>query len=156
MSSIYFRFHYICSMMRLLIIWLCVLVPCQGLLCQGIEADIPSVVILDEEVRKQFVFWKESCAEQDEISVWRILVAGLRDRRSLNRAIDRFERQFPDLPYDWEYDNPMYKLKTGVCLNRLDLKPLLVSIRGEFPSALEIRDQINYDEYFNAHSHEKK
>lgn len=142
--------------MRILTILVCVLVSFKCVLCQGTKADIPSVIILDEEVRKQFVFWKESCAEQDEIFVWRILVVGLRDRRSLNRAIDRFERQFPDLPYDWEYDKPLYKLKTGVCLNRLDLKPLLVSIQSEFPSALEIRDQVSYEEYFNARSHEKK
>ncbi|NBB89353.1 MAG: hypothetical protein GVX96_06190 [Bacteroidetes bacterium] len=142
--------------MRILSILVGVLVSFQCALGQEIKVDIPSAVILDEEVRKQFVFWKASCAEQDEILVWRILVAGLRDRRSLNRAIDRFQRQFPDLPYDWEYDNPLYKLKTGVCLHRLDLKPLFVSIRDEFPSALEIRDKIGYEEYFNARSHEKK
>jgi len=142
--------------MRILSILVGVLVSFQCALGQGTKVDIPSAVILDEEVRKQFVFWKESCAEQDEIFVWRILVAGLRDRRSLNQAIDRFQRQFPDLPYDWEYDNPLYKLKTGVCLHRLDLKPLFVSIRDEFPSALEIRDKISYEEYFNARSHEKK
>ncbi len=103
---------------------------------------------MDEEVKKQFEFWQDQKQNETDFSAWRILVVGLRERRSLNRAIERFKTAFPDLDYDWGYDRPLYKLKTGVYLNRLDLKPLLYEIRNEFPAALEIKDRVTYEEYF--------
>ena len=79
-------------------------------------------------------------------------MAGLRDRRSLNAAIVRFEEKFPKLDYDWEYDSPLYKLKTGIQTQRLDIKPLLQQVREHFPSALEIKDEVSYEEYFKLRS----
>lgn len=111
-----------------------------------------SIIILEEEVQQQFNFWQKQQQSVSTFSAWRVLVAGLRDRRSLNAIIERFEEEFPKLDYDWEYDSPLYKLKTGIQTERLDIKPLLHQIREHFPSALEIKDEVSYEEYFKLRS----
>lgn len=147
MDVLFWRFHYLCSMRRSfsMVIFLFLSIWLSGQVTDG--SDL-SMTIMDEEVKKQFEFWQDQKQKETDFSAWRILVVGLRDRRSLNRAIERFKTAFPDLDYDWEYDRPLYKLKTGVYLNRLDLKPLLYEIRNEFPAALEIKDRMSYEDYF--------
>jgi|SRR6056297_2331902 len=107
-----------------------------------------SVIIMDEEVSEQMQYWKTQQRKEKELKVWRILIVGMNDRRSLNQAIDKFRNAYPEMQYDWEYDSPLYKLKTGVCIQQLRLKPILYEIRKEFPSALEIKDVITYEDYF--------
>jgi len=119
-----------------------------GLLGQLADMQDVSMTILDEEVRNQFEFWRVEQERESHFDAWRILVVGLRDRRSLNDAIERFRRAFPELRYDWGYERPLYKLKTGIYLHRLDVKPLLYKIRSEFPASLEIKDRVSYEEYF--------
>jgi len=116
-----------------------------------IDRDL-SAIIMGEDVEEQIRLWERKQMKKEELKVWRILVVGLRDRRSLNRAIEKFRKAFPDLEYDWEYDRPLYKLKTGVCVHQLDLKPLLYKIREEFPAALEIKDIMTYQDYFKLRS----
>ncbi|GEM_PF-830004 len=143
----FLRFHYLCSMYVRFCIFVFLIFP---FCLSGQIADVSglSMIIMDEEVKGQFEFWQDQKQKKTDFSAWRILVVGLRDRRSLNRAIERFKASFPELNYDWEYDRPLYKLKTGVYLDRLDLKPLLYEIRHEFPSALEIKDRMSYEQYF--------
>ncbi len=142
---------YICRMWKHLLLAVLVIIALQ-LPAQQQSNKPLSIIILEEEVQEQFNFWQKQQQSVSKFSAWRILVAGLRDRRSLNAAIERFEEEFPDLEYDWEYDSPLYKLKTGIQTERLDIKPLLHQIRDHFPSALEIKDEVSYEEYFKLRS----
>ena len=104
----------------------------------------------DEQSKEIWEFWIDDNESTDEFRAWRILAAGVESRRGLDNEISKFKRSFPDLSYDWSYDPPLYKLKTGIFLERLDAKPLLYKIKEHFPSALEIRDKVAYEDYFEA------
>jgi len=111
--------------------------------------DVPqSYTIMDEEVRHAWDLWLEENSRSATTRVWRVLVVGVESRRVLDREVEKFKREYPDLSYDWSYDAPFYKLKVGATQKRLAIKPLLYQIRASYPSALEIRDEIEIDRYF--------
>lgn len=127
----------------------CLLVLPSLSLAQGDSGNVPlSYVVQGEEVGDIWDTWLRENENKEEFRAWRILVVGVEGRRALDSEIRRFERTFPDLSFDWEYDPPFYKLKTGVFTHRLDSKPLLYKIKESFPAALEIRDNVTFEDYF--------
>jgi hypothetical protein len=81
-------------------------------------------------------------------------VVGVESRRILDAEIRNFEEAFPDMDYDWSYEAPFYKLKVGATQKRLDIKPLLYTLKESYPSALEIRDDITFERYFEIQRYE--
>lgn len=119
------------------------------LLAQDHSENVPlSYVVQGEEVGDIWNAWLRENEDNEEFRAWRILVVGVEGRRAMDSEIKRFERTFPDMSFDWEYDPPFYKLKTGVFTHRLASKPLLYEIKQSFPGALEIRDNVSFEDYF--------
>ena len=113
-----------------------------------------SYTIMDDEVRKVWDIWEEENTRSTTVRVWRVLIAGVESRRTLNKEIEKFKRNFPDMPYDWSYDAPFYKLKVGAELQRLSIKPLYYKLKETYSSVLEIRDEIETERYFEIHKYE--
>jgi hypothetical protein len=134
------------KLVLLIFISLCTISSFYG---QSEEEQAPlSYVVQDAEIDSLWDKWLTENHSQEEFRAWRILVVGVESRRALNNEIKRFERSFPEMPFNWEYDPPFYKLKTGAFTERLEAKPLLYKIKEEFPGALEIRDDVAFENYF--------
>ena len=140
---------YFCSMNKFLPVVILTLSIVCSLNGQTNKESVPlSYVVQDAEVDRIWEKWLSENSAQEEFRAWRILVVGVESRRELNAEINMFERRFPDMPFNWEYDPPFYKLKTGAFTERLQAKPLLYKIKEYFPGALEIRDDVAFENYF--------
>jgi hypothetical protein len=113
-----------------------------------------SYTLMDQEVRRVWDIWEEENNRKTTVRVWRVLVVGVESRRILDAEIRNFEEAFPDMDYDWSYEAPFYKLKVGATQKRLDIKPLLYTLKESYPSALEIRDDITFERYFEIQRYE--
>ena len=141
---------YFCSMKKTIVGIFCGWISIFSSLAQSSDSAPLSYTVHDEETEEIWEFWIQENERTDEFRAWRILAAGVESRRNLDNEILKFKRSFPELSYDWAYDPPLYKLKTGIFLERLDAKPLLYKIKEHFPAALEIRDKVAYEDYFEA------
>jgi len=113
-----------------------------------------SYTLMDQEVRRVWDIWEEENNRKPTVRVWRVLVVGVESRRTLDAEIRNFEEAFSNMDYDWSYEAPFYKLKVGATQKRLDIKPLLYTLKESYPSALEIRDDITFERYFEIQRYE--
>lgn len=135
-------------MKYLLLVLVFLFQPFENIYSQGTQRIPLSYVVHGEEVREVWDQWMAENQAKEHFRAWRILVAGVESRRAIDLEIQKLKKSFPEISYDWEYDPPIYKLKAGIFIDRLDAKPLLYKIKEYFPAALEIRDRVSFDEYF--------
>ncbi len=80
--------------------------------------------------------------EKDMIKAWRIQIITTDDRRRMENAEAKFRRMYPDFEIIKVHESPYYRIKTGAWENKLDLQVFLQSIKGDFPSAIPVLDDI--------------
>jgi hypothetical protein len=86
--------------------------------------------------------------EEPYIDGWRIKVISTTDRRALESAKWVFENKYPDKVYSLNHEPPYYSLKVGAFETRLDVEPMLVQFKEDFPLAIPFRDRIMKTEFF--------
>lgn len=86
--------------------------------------------------------------EEPYIDGWRIKVISTTDRRALESAKWVFENKYPDMVYSLSHEAPYYSLKVGAFETRLDVEPMLVQFKEDFPLAIPFRDRIMKTELF--------
>lgn len=86
--------------------------------------------------------------EEPYIDGWRIKVISTTDRRALESAKWVFENKYPDMVYALSHEAPYYSLKVGAFETRLDVEPMLVQFKEDFPLAIPFRDRIMKTELF--------
>ena len=58
---------------------------------------------------------------------------------------DEFEEMFPDIPTSVIFSTPQWKLQVGQYLTRLDADKAIVEIKKEYPAAIVLSTEIEYD-----------
>jgi hypothetical protein len=86
--------------------------------------------------------------EEPYIEGWRIKVISTTDRRALESAKWIFDNKYPDLVYSLSHEPPYYSMKVGAFETRIDVEPLLVQFKEDFPLAIPFRDRIMKTELF--------
>lgn len=88
--------------------------------------------------------------EEPYIDGWRIKLISTTNRRELDKARWLFEGKYPDMVYAQSYEAPYYSMKVGAFESRIDVEPLLVLFKEDFPLAIPFRDQITKTELFGS------
>ena len=99
-------------------------------------------------VQKLMNYYISKGQSEDIIDGWRIKIISTTDRRALENAKYLFERSFPEYKFTQDYEAPHYSLKVGAYETRMDLEPMLVSFKEDFPLAIPFRDRIMKQELF--------
>jgi len=99
-------------------------------------------------VKKLMDYYVSKGQSEDIIDGWRIKIISTTDRRALENAKYLFERNFPEYVCTQHYEAPHYSLKVGAFETRMDLEPMLVSFKTDFPLAIPFRDRITKQELF--------
>ncbi len=99
-------------------------------------------------VKKLMDYYISQGQAEEIIDGWRIKIISTTDRRALENAKYLFERNFPEYECTQHYEAPHYSLKVGAYETRMDLEPMLVSFKQDFPLAIPFRDRISKQELF--------
>ncbi len=84
--------------------------------------------------------------EQLYVEGWRIKIISTTDRRALEKAKWLFEQKYPDLVYSLSHEAPYYSMKVGAFEDRIDVEPMLVLFKEDFPLAIPFRDKVTKTE----------
>lgn len=84
--------------------------------------------------------------EQLYVEGWRIKLISTTDRRALEKAKWLFEKKYPDLIYSLSHEAPYYSMKVGAFEKRIDVEPLLMQFKEDFPLAIPFRDKVTKTE----------
>lgn len=120
----------------------------KGLLCcmlllvgsLGVSAQIDFVE--DTDVSNLISRFTQQHKQQITQKAWRIQVVTTNDRRNMESAIAKLDRDYPDLKHHWKHASPYYQLKVGAFQNKQDLQGLLLRLKQDFPSAIPVMDDI--------------
>ena len=83
---------------------------------------------------------------KDSFKGWRALIVVSGDRRQIEAAKRKFRIAFPDIPIQWKYQEPLYKLMAGAYQGKHECQAELRLIKEEFPDAFEVQDELKYRE----------
>lgn len=100
----------------------------------------------DIEVSRVMSVYSMKAQENAYIEGWRIQVINTDDRRKMEASRSKFGAMFPDLKMTWKHIQPYYQVRAGAFKTRLELEPLLKSLKEEFPKAIPVRDKIEKSE----------
>jgi hypothetical protein len=90
--------------------------------------------------------WINFNQAEEKVRGWRIQIITTDDRRKMDRTRSKFAGLYPDIPTTWEHESPYYKVQIGAYDNKLELQAFLQEIKGEFPLAIPIMDDIKKTE----------
>lgn len=113
--------------------------------------SIAAQVTFNEQqaVKRLMDYYESQHRSEPSIDGWRIKIISTTDRRELERAKGKFERYYPQYACVQNYEAPYYSLKYGAFETRLDVEPLLVQFKKDFPNAIPFRDKILKSELFD-------
>ena len=107
-------------------------------------------VIFSEDVKIRVLMDQyEGLGKSEEfIEGWRIKLISTTNRREMENARYRLQRNYPDVLFTMSHENPYYSLKVGAFETRFDVEPLLAQFKEEFSGAIPFRDKIMKAELF--------
>ncbi len=116
----------------------------------GFSSFVKAQVTFTEqaEVRSLMAHYITMGQSDDVIDGWRIKIISTTNRRALERAKYKFQKEYPEMSFVQDYEAPYYSLKTGAFETRFDVEPLLVQFKMDFSSAIPFRDRITKQELF--------
>lgn len=100
-------------------------------------------------VKQLMDYFTNQHRSEPTIDGWRIKIISTTDRRALERAKAKFDQYYTELSCVQNYEAPYYSLKYGAFETRLDLEPMLVQFKEDFPNAIPFRDKILKSELFD-------
>ena len=113
------------------------------------EADAQVTFNEQQSVKQLMDYWTTQHRSEPALEGWRIKIISTTDRRALERAKAKFDQYYPELSCVQNYEAPYYSLKYGAFETRLDLEPMLVQFKNDFPNSIPFRDKILKSELFD-------
>ena len=83
----------------------------------------------------------------DGIEGFRIQIAaasGVNSKNTVQRAYEEFRSRFPEIPAYVTYAEPYFRLRVGNFRTRLEATATLEKIKGNYPGAYIIKDEIKF------------
>ena len=90
--------------------------------------------------------WINYNSSKETIRGWRIQIITTDDRRQMDRARSKFAGLYPNIPSTWEHESPYYKVQIGAYDNKMEVQAFLQELKGEFPTAIPVMDDIKKTE----------
>ena len=103
-----------------------------------------SQVLLQEEesIEEIMRIYKRSNFDTPMVRAWRIQIVTTNDRATMEKAIEKFKRSYPEIKYSWQHNPPYYQVRIGAYEKKRDLEAFLLKLKEAFPAALPIQDDI--------------
>jgi len=83
---------------------------------------------------------------QTTLDGYRVMLKSTNDRSNVQDLKSKFILLYPDVWVDWEYIRPLYKLKAGAFLTKLEAQRFVAELSHEFPGAYITRAKISPSE----------
>ena len=113
------------------------------LLILGVQSVYGQATIIETPAVKTTVKKYISLNEQtSSVKGWRIQVVTTNDRREMEKAIAKLNKNYPELDYDWKHASPYYQLKVGAFEAKEDLQNMLITLKQDFPSSIPVMDEV--------------
>jgi len=99
-------------------------------------------------VERMLQVYAQKNKAQESVKAWRIQVAAMTERRSMENEKVRFENLYPYYRLEWTYDNPYYllKIRGRAYQDKLDALHLLHQLKDRFPSAILVLDDVKRED----------
>ena len=89
------------------------------------EPEIERMLLTNQTINK----------EKDQITAWTVLIHTSRSRTEVLDQKMEFSATYPDLFSEWEYTNPLYKLRSGTFETKLEATRFVYLIKDKFPTS---------------------
>ncbi len=102
----------------------------------------------DANVQKVVGWYKNLKANQSKIDGWSVQIISTRDRRKMEETKSMFQLRYPQYAIDTDYLEPLYRLRVGSFMNKLDALSLRNDLRSQFRSALLIKQEFTKSDFY--------
>jgi hypothetical protein len=92
-------------------------------------------IVQDADIEAALNRHKELNANIEKIDGWCVMITSSTDRAKVTDVKAQFLRDFGDVPIDWIYERPFFKLQAGAYNTRMEAAELLALIKVQYPSA---------------------
>ncbi len=86
---------------------------------------------------------------EESVKAWRIQIITTSDRREMQSAQYKFEREYPGMQMAWKHVPPYYKVTVGAWRDKLACDAFLGRLKKSFPLAIPVVDNISKQELLN-------
>lgn len=92
-------------------------------------------IVQDADIEAALNRHKQLNANIEKIDGWCVMITSSTDRAKVTDIKAQFLRDFGDVPIDWIYERPFFKLQAGAYNTRMEAAELLALIKAQYPSA---------------------
>ena len=102
----------------------------------------------DRNVRKVIDWYADLKSGENEIEGWAVQIISTRDRREMEDARNKFQLRYPQYQIKNDYVEPLYRLRVGKFINKLEALSLRNHLRKDFRSALLINQTFKRSDFY--------
>ena len=102
----------------------------------------------DPNVSRVIKWYKQLKSNENEIEGWAVQIISTRDRREMEEARNRFQLRYPQHSIKNDYIEPLYRIRVGKFINKLNALSLRSELRNEFRSALLVSQKFNRSDFY--------
>jgi len=102
----------------------------------------------DPNVTKVMDWYKQLKSSENTIEGWAVQIISTRDRRKMEEARQSFRFRYPQYQIENDYVEPLYRLRVGKFINKLDAMAVRTELRSRYRSALLIKQEFNKSEFY--------
>ncbi|NJN77547.1 MAG: hypothetical protein HC803_03815 [Saprospiraceae bacterium] len=113
-----------------------VLIVTLGFFAQAIFAQQGVInIVQDAEIEAALSRHKALNRSIEKMDGWCVMITSSTDRAKVTDIKAQFLRDFSNIPIDWVYERPFFKLQAGAYNTKMEAAELLAIIKAQYPSA---------------------
>ena len=102
----------------------------------------------DPNVQKVVGWYKQLKSNENKIEGWAVQIISTRDRRQMEETRANFRLRFPQYAIVNDYIEPLYRLRVGKFINKLEALSLRNELMNRYRSALLIKQSFNKSDFY--------
>jgi hypothetical protein len=113
-----------------------VLIAVLGFFAQSVFAQQGVInIVQGAEIEAALTRHKQLNASIEKMDGWCVMITSSTDRAKVTDIKTQFLRDFSNIPVDWVYERPFFKLQAGAYNTKMEAAELLALIKTQYPSA---------------------
>ena len=102
----------------------------------------------DSNVNKVIEWYSSLKSGENDIQGWAVQIISTRDRREMEEARNKFRLRYPQYHIKNDYVEPLYRLRVGKFINKLEALSLRNQLRSDFRSSLLISQTFQRSDFY--------
>ena len=102
----------------------------------------------DNNVKKVIDWYADLKSGENEIQGWAVQIISTRDRREMEEARNKFRLRYPQYHIKNDYVEPLYRLRVGKFINKLEALSLRNQLRKDFRSSLLVSQTFERSDFY--------